>query len=193
MKQSHLSFLQSKCKCRTRIHSFLSVIYIAPIFHIFKKKTNSLSFPVSISTLFFVDNGPFISQEKSYEKSNTNLFCSYSIISFLFNQFGLVIEHNKSEVFHFSRAIKNTKLSLLNLGLLKELLLWLKDTWEYLDFIFDRKLFFHQHIHLYANKALFTIKSIKMLDNSIRRLSPTYKQLLYRNCVIYITLHGFQL
>ena len=115
MKQFHLSFLQSGCRCGTRIHSFLSTLYIASIFHIFKKRTNSLSSPIFISTLSFVDNGLFISQEKSYEKSNTNLFCSYSIIFSLFDQFGLVIEHNKSEVFHFSRAMKNTKLSFLNL------------------------------------------------------------------------------
>jgi len=31
------------------------------------------------------------------------LFCSYNIISFLFNQFGLIIEHRKSKVFYFSR------------------------------------------------------------------------------------------
>jgi len=52
------------------------------------------------------NNGLPISQEKSFEKSNTNLFCSYSIISSLFRQFSLVIEYDKLEVFHFSRLSK---------------------------------------------------------------------------------------
>jgi len=65
--------------------------------------------------------------------------------------------------------------------------------WQYLGFFFDKKLSFHQHIHYYANKALSTIKDMKMLGNSIRGLSPMHKQLLYRTCVFSITLYGFQL
>jgi len=34
----------------------------------------------SVLSLSFMDNGLFISQEKSYEKSNVNLFYSYNII-----------------------------------------------------------------------------------------------------------------
>ena len=67
-----------------------------------------------------MDDSLFISQVKSYEKSNKNLFCSYSIIFSLFEQFILVIEHNKSEVFHFSRATKNFNSSSLDLGPLGE-------------------------------------------------------------------------
>jgi len=65
-----------------------------------------------------MDNSLFISQEKSYEKSNTHLFCSYNIIYTLFNQFRLTIEHGKSEVFLFSRFKRNFNLSPLDLNLL---------------------------------------------------------------------------
>jgi len=61
----------------------LSTLYIASIFHIFDKKTQNLL--LNISTLSFMDNGLFVSQEKSYEKSNTNLLCSYSIILLFLN------------------------------------------------------------------------------------------------------------
>ena len=61
---------------------------------------------ILVSILLFVDDRFFVSQKKSYEKSNINLFCSYSIMSSLFNQFGLVIEYDKSEVFYFLRSIK---------------------------------------------------------------------------------------
>ena len=55
------------------------------------------------------------------------------------------------------------------------------------------KLYFQQHICYYANKALFTIKGIKMLSNLARELSLIYKHLLYRTHVFLIALYGFQL
>ena len=42
--------------------------------------------------------------EKSLEKINLFLFCSYNIVSSLLDQFSLIIEHGKTEVFHFSRS-----------------------------------------------------------------------------------------
>jgi len=82
----------------------LLALYIASLFHIFKKRTKNLSIPIPVSILSFVNNGLFVSQKKSYEKSNVVFYYSYSIISSLFNQFGSAIKHNKSEVFHFSRS-----------------------------------------------------------------------------------------
>ena len=60
-------------------------------------------------------------------KSNTNLFYSYNIISFLFNQFGLTIEYSKFKVFYFLKATKNFNSLPLDLGLLSSLLLRPKD------------------------------------------------------------------
>ena len=77
------------------------LFYIALIFHILEKRTKNLSIPILIYFLLFVDNNLLISQAKKFEKSNTSLFCSYSIISSLFKQFRLVIEHDKSKVFLF--------------------------------------------------------------------------------------------
>jgi len=128
-----------------------------------------------VFTFSFVDNSLSISQEKSYEKSNTNLFCSYSIIFSFFKQFGFVIEHNKSEVFYFSRLMKNHEMPPLDLSLLGGPLLHLKGNWRYLGFIFNRKLSFHQHIHFYANKALSSIKRMKILGNFTRGLLSSHK------------------
>ena len=66
-----------------------------------------------------------------------------------------------------------------------------KDSWQYLRFIFDKKLLFHQHIKFYTNKALFIVKYIKMLRNLIHGLLSYQKWLLYRTCVILIILYSF--
>ena len=153
----------------------LFALYITLIFHIFERISKSLLPLIPISTLSFVNNNLFISQEKSYKKLNANIFCSYNIISSIFNQFGLTIEQNKLEVFYFSRLTKNYHPPLLNLRLLEGSLLYLKDTWRYLGFFFDKKLLFQHHVHYYTNKALSTIKNIKMLGNSNRSLFSTYK------------------
>jgi len=84
----------------------------------------------------------FISQEKSYEKSNVHLFYSYDIISTLFDQFGLIIKHGKSEIFHFSISTRNFNLSPLDLSPLGSFILQPKNTWRYLGFISNRKLYF---------------------------------------------------
>ena len=85
---------------RLALFLILSTFYITPIFHIFKKRTSSLLSLILISTLSFVDNDLSISQKKSYEKSNTNLFYNYSIIFSLFKQFDLIVEYNELEIFH---------------------------------------------------------------------------------------------
>jgi len=72
-------------------------------------------------------------------------------------------------------------------------MLYLKDTWKYLGFIFDRKLLFHQHIDYYSNKAISTVKCMKILGNLVKGLIPHQKRLFYRSCVLPIALYGFQL
>jgi len=115
----------------------LPILYIIPIFYIFKKRTQNLLFPIFISTLSFV-NGLFISQRKSYKKLNINLFCSYIIIFSFFKQFGLTIKYNKLEMFCFSRFIKNYNPPSLDLDPLEGPFLQPKDKWKYLDFIFNK-------------------------------------------------------
>ena len=146
-------------------------------FHIFEKRLKNLN--ISVSSLFFVDNELLILQEKSLEKTNAFLFCSYNIILSLLNQFGLVIKYRKSKVFHFSKSHRLFNLSSLNLSPLRKPTSHLKDSWRYLGFIFNRKLSFQQHINFYSNKVLFTIKCIKILGNSTRGLLSHQKQLLY--------------
>ena len=68
----------------------LSVLYISPAFHILEKHLKILKIPFSI--LSFIDNGLFIAQSKSLTISNSFLFYSYNVISFILDKFGLILE-----------------------------------------------------------------------------------------------------
>ena len=78
----------------------LLVLYLLPVFYIFEKRLKNLKIPISV--ISFVDNGLFVSQNKSFDVSNSNLFCSYQIMSSLLKQFGLVIEHGKITIWVLS-------------------------------------------------------------------------------------------
>jgi len=86
------------------LFSILSVLYLAPIIKTFKKRIKNLNKEISTDILSFVNDGLLISQEKSYPLSNFFLLCSYNIISKILINAGLVMEHNKTEIFHFTRA-----------------------------------------------------------------------------------------
>jgi len=127
---------------------------------------------IPVSILSFVDNGLFISQNVSLHVSNANLFCSYNIVSNLLTKFGLVVEHGKTEVFHFSRQRGEFNPPLLDLTPIGGLVLHPKDSWQYLGFYFNHKLLFKHHIDFYSCKAISTVKCMKMLGNLSRNFIP---------------------
>ena len=160
----------------------LSALYLSPFLYILEKCLKNLKIPISI--LSFVDDGLIIVQNKSLDISNTYLFCSYNVLSKLLDSFGLIIEHAKTENFHFNRLYEVFNPPSLDLLPIRGPMLLPKDTWKYLGFIFDQKLTFHQHIDHYLNKAISTVKC---------SISPIQKYQLYRCCVLPIALYGFQL
>ena len=105
---------------------------------------------------------------------------------------GLVMEHSKSEVFHFTWSQHPPNPS-IDLTLVGGPILHSKLIWRYLGFFFDHKLNFHHHVHFYATKCLLTLNAMKMLGNSSRGISSSQKHFLYRMCIFPIMLYGFQL
>ena len=162
-----------------------------PFFHILENCLKNLKIPVS--TLFFVDDGLLVTQSKSFSFSNSLLFCNYNVISNLLSKFSLIVKHSKTEVFYFSRLHGLFNTPPLNLFSIDSLVLYPKESWKYLGFIFDRKLSFYQHINFYSNKVISTIKCMKILGNSVRGLIPHQKHLFYRSCILPIALYSFQL
>ena len=141
----------------------LSALYLTPFLYILEKRLKNLKIPISI--LSFVDNGLIVAWNKSLDMSNTYLFCSYNVLSKLLDNFGLVIEHAETEIFHFNRSHGTFNPPPLDLSPIGGPTLCPKDTWKYLGFIFDRKLTFHQHINHYLNKVISTVKCMKLLGN----------------------------
>ena len=80
----------------------MSALYLSPFLYILEKHLKNLNIPVSI--ISFVDDGLIISQNKSIDISNSQLYCSCNILSKLLDKFGLIIKHSKTEVFHFNRS-----------------------------------------------------------------------------------------
>jgi len=169
----------------------LLALYLAPFLYILEKHLKNLDLKISI--LSFVDDSLLIIQSKSFQTSNACLFCSYNVAFNLLSKFDLLVKHSKTEVFHFSRLQGVFSPPPLDLSPLGSPILYPKDLWRYLDFIFNRKLLFHQHINFYANKAILTVKYMKILGNLMRDLNPQQKHLLYRSCTLPIALYRFQL
>jgi len=102
------------------------------------------------------------------------------------------MEHDKSEIFHFSMVHNNSNLE-LDLSAIGVSTLKPKTYWRYLGFYFNQHLSFKEHIHYYSIKALSMVKVIGMLKNSSRDLLSLQKHLIYHSCVIPIATYGFRL
>jgi hypothetical protein len=112
-----------------------------------------------------------------------------------FESLGLVLEHNKSEVFHFSQA-RSFVGPAIDLGYAPytgTTPLRPKPVWRYLGFFFDRKLQFKEHARFYTTRAFTQVRAMGMLGNSVRGLEPDQKRLLYRSCVVPVITYGFRL
>jgi hypothetical protein len=76
----------------------LSALYLAPVIKLFKSQTVHLN----CNVLSYVDDGTLIVQAKDWGSNLNPLREAYGIVFNLFNHIGLVLEHVKSELFHFT-------------------------------------------------------------------------------------------
>ncbi|KAJ2923683.1 hypothetical protein H1R20_g13407, partial [Candolleomyces eurysporus] len=158
---------------------------------LFRKRSAGLG----CTLISYVDDGDIIVQSSEIDTNCVMLRHAYGIVFDLFTKSGLALEHNKTELFHFTRARTGFNRS-LDLGYepytgdnpLKP-----KTYWRYLGFYFDRKLTFQEHVRYYSTKALTTVMAMRMLGNSTRGLSPRNKRILYRACVVPIATYGHRL
>jgi hypothetical protein len=161
--------------------SNLSALYISPIFHIhifdsWIRSGSDSNTPLS-SFLSFVDDGLLIATDKDTTKAHNTLCSSYRFITDLFTDFGLVMEHSKTELFNFDKKTNADNPS-INLGFApftSSTPLIPKKIWRYLGFYFDCILTFRDHVKYYATKSISAAKCMRILGNSSRGLSPKQK------------------
>ena len=91
-------------------------LYISLFLYILENQLKNLK--ISISFLSFVDDGLLVTQSKSFQLSNSHLFCSYNVASNLLSYFKLVVKHSKTEIFYFSSQLVYSILFLLTFQLL---------------------------------------------------------------------------
>ena len=111
----------------------LSALYLAPVLW-----QASIEAPEA-ALMSYVDDGTIIVQSKTWDANLTKLRSAYSVVFELTQALGLVLEHDKSEVFHFSRKSGDAN-PLVDLGYAP----FTGDTplrpntyWRYLGFFFD--------------------------------------------------------
>jgi len=92
----------------------LSALYLSPFLYILEKHLRILKIPISI--LLFIDDSLLLLQNKSFSISNFYLFCNYNVATNLLSKFRLIVEHLKTEVFHFTRSQGTFNLPPLNLS-----------------------------------------------------------------------------
>ena len=173
------------------LSSILLALYLSLFLYILEKHLKKLNIPISI--IPFMDDGLIISQNKLIDISNSHLFYSYNVLTKLLDKFNLIIEYLKTEIFHFNRSHGFFNPPPLDLSTIRGPTLCSRDLWKYLGFTFNKKLTFHQYINHCLNKAISTIKCMKLLGNSSQGINPIQKCLLYRCCILSITLYGYQL
>jgi len=103
------------------LSSILLALYLSPVLYSLEKHLKILKIPISM--ISFVDDGLFVSQSKSILYLNTNLFCSYNVISSILSKYGLIIKHGKTDAFHFTRSHETYNPPPLNLTPIGGLLL----------------------------------------------------------------------
>ena len=170
----------------------LSALYLVPMMRIFEARRFMTHSAVLMS---YVDDGTIIVQSQTLEENLPKLQEAYAVINELTSRLGLILEHDKSEAFHFTRNPKDPDLP-VDLGFAPytgSSPLAPKSVWRYLGFYFDRTLRFHEHVRYYSTKALTTARAMVLLGNSSRGLHFDQKRLLYRSCVVPIATYGCRL
>jgi hypothetical protein len=149
----------------------LSALCLAPLLKEFERR-------VRVAVLIsYVDDGTIIVQSDTWDKNLVKLKSAYKIVFELTQSMGLVLEHNKSEGFHFSRkhSDSNPDIDLGYASYTGATPLHPGTTWQYLGFFFDHALTFREHVKRYTNKALTTVRAMLALGNSVCGLWPKHK------------------
>jgi hypothetical protein len=150
----------------------LSALCLAPLLKEFEHRVRVV---VLIS---YVNNGTIIVQSDMWDKNLVKLKSAYKTVFELTQSMGLVLEHNKSEGFHFSQkhGDSNPDIDLGYAPYTGATPLHPGTTWRYLGFFFNHALTFQEHVKRYTNKALTTVRAMLAIGNSVCGLRPKHNE-----------------
>jgi hypothetical protein len=116
----------------------ISALTLAPLMKEFERRVSSALL------ISFVDDGTIMAQSPTLEANLPKLVRAYSVVHELTEAMGLILEHTKSEGFHFSRkhGDVNPDIDLGYTPYTGATPLRPGTTWRYLGFFFDRSLTF---------------------------------------------------
>jgi hypothetical protein len=137
------------------ISPVLSALYLMLITRLFR--ASEIGHETDLMT--YVDNGTIITQSREIKDNLPLLKSAYSWLYWAFTALGLVLEHDKSEGFHFSwsRDFRPPPIDLGYTPFTRDTPLIPKMTWRYLGFFFNCKLTFREHARFYTTRAFTTV------------------------------------
>jgi Reverse transcriptase (RNA-dependent DNA polymerase) len=143
----------------------LSSLCLVPILKLYSASDSGCQ----VNIMSYVDDGTLIAHSPQLEDNLKPLKEAHGWIYHPFTSLSLVLEHTRSEAFHFTRARGDLDLP-INLSfqpIMSNTPLRPKLTWQYFGFFFDHKLLFKEHIWFYSTKAQTTIRAMGTLGNSM--------------------------
>jgi hypothetical protein len=134
----------------------LSALYLTLITRLFR--ASEIGRETNLMT--YVDDGTIIAQSREIKDNLPLLKSAYGWLFRAFTALGLVLEHDKSEGFHFSRSrvFNPPPIDLGYAPFTGDTPLVPKTTWRYLGFFFDCKLTFREHARFYTTRAFTTVR-----------------------------------
>ena len=173
-----------------------STLYLAPAIHAVH---STMSVTSTFGLQFYVDDGNLTASSTSTETTCHILCIVYHTLECQLSKLGLVIEHDKDKLIHFPPPRKQPHmphnfdprpLDLCTGPWTRDCPLPFSCSVKHLGFILDDKLSFKEHIKTYAKKGNVTALAYKMLGTSIRGLTPYYRRMLYKSCILPILTYG---
>ena len=172
----------------------LSCLYASEILE--KINTNPIysSEQLPVTPRSYVDDVGFLAISDSLEENIIILQQTLYKAEKHFNQIGMYIDPEKSDLMHFSWRKNDKKSPHLTALIKKQIVTIIPPLYiRWLGFYLDRKLSFKYHIDILCAKAKNIISGLTCLGNTISGLNQNNLRLLYKTCIIPVITYGSQL
>ena len=172
----------------------LSCLYASEVLEKINANPIMSSESLPVTPRSYVDDVGFLAISDSLEENVIILRHTLYRAEKHFNEIGMHIDPEKSDLMHFSWR-KNDKKSPPLTTIVERQIVTINPPLYicWLGFYLDRKLSFKHHIDILCAKAKNVISGLTCLGNTITGLNQNNLRLLYKTCVIPVITYGSQL